>query len=252
MRVCITGASTGLGRALAVHYARRGATLGLAARNAAALDALRAELPNESLVYPLDVRDAQAIAAAAADFLGRRGGVDVVIANAGISIGTDSANRDDLAVLRDVVETNVVGLANTLQPFVEAVRSAGAGTLAGIASVAGYRGLPGAGAYSASKAAAIAYLESLRVELHGTGVRVVTVSPGYIATPMTDHNPYRMPFIMSADGAAAKIVRLIENGRSYAVIPWQMAIVARVLRVLPNGVYDRLFAKAPRKPRRTA
>ena len=250
MRIFITGATTGLGRALALHYAKRGATLGLAARNAAGLEVLAASLPTPTHVYPLDVRDAAALQDAAADFLARCAGVDVVIANAGISVGTDSSLSEDLGVFREVMDINVSGMANTLQPFVAGMRQAGAGTLAGIASVAGYRGLPGAGAYSASKAAAISYLEALRVELHGTGVRVVTVSPGYIDTPMTVVNPYRMPFLMSADAAAAKIARLVERRRSYAVIPWQMAIVSRVLRLVPNALYDRMFARAPRKPRR--
>jgi short-subunit dehydrogenase len=250
MRVFITGASSGLGRALAALYAARGATLGLTARNAAALDVLAASLPAPSSVYALDVRDDAALRAAASDFISRHGVPDLVIANAGVSVGTDPANAGDLRVLREVIDTNVIGVANTFQPFMEPMRAAGTGVLAGIASVAGYRGLPGGSAYSASKAAVIAYLESLRVELHGSGVSVVTVSPGYIATAMTARNPYRMPFILTADRAALKIARLIERRCSYAVIPWQMAIVARVLRVLPNPLYDRLFARAPRKPRR--
>jgi short-subunit dehydrogenase len=249
MRVFITGTSSGLGSALARLYAARGATLGLTARNAPALEALRASLPTQSRIYPLDVRDAAALGAAASDFISRYGVPDLVIANAGVSVGTDSARAEDLQVFRDVMDTNVAGVANTLQPFIAPMRNSGAGVLAGIASVAGYRGLPGAGAYSASKAAAIAYLESLRVELHGSGLSVVTVSPGYIATPMTARNPYRMPFILTADEAATRIARLIDRRRSYAVIPWQMAVVARVLRLLPNPAYDRLFAKAPRKPR---
>jgi hypothetical protein len=201
-------------------------------------------------VYALDVRDDAALRAAASDFISRHGVPDLVIANAGVSVGTDPANAGDLRVLRDVIDTNVIGVANTFQPFIAPMRAAGTGVLVGIASVAGYRGLPGGSAYSASKAAAIAYLESLRVELHGSGVSVVTVSPGYIATAMTARNPYRMPFILTADRAASKIARLIERRRSYTVIPWQMAIVARVLRLLPNPLYDRLFARAPRKPRR--
>jgi short-subunit dehydrogenase len=250
VRVFITGATSGLGRSLALHYARSGATLGLAARNAEALKALSSGLSTSAYAYPLDVRNALALQAAAADFVSRCGGIDIVIANAGVSVGTDPAAAGDLAVLQEVIDINVIGTANTFQPFIEVMRRAGSGTLAGIASVAGYRGLPGAAAYSASKAAAISYLESLRVELHGTGVRVMTVSPGYIATSMTARNPYRMPFLMSAEDAAAKIASLIDRGRSYAVIPWQMAIVARVLRLLPNAIYDRLFARAPRKPRR--
>lgn len=250
MRVFITGASSGLGEALARLYGARGATLGLVSRTASTLESLSASIAAPSRCYPLDVRDAAAVRAAAEDFIACHGVPDVVIANAGVSIGTDASSAADLAVFREVIDINVSGLANTFQPFLGAMRETGTGVLAGIASVAGYRGLPGAGAYSASKAAAIAYLESVRVELHGSGVSVVTVSPGYIATPMTSRNPYRMPFILSAEDAAEKIAWLIERRRSYAVIPWQMAIVARTLRLLPNAVYDRLFARAPRKPRR--
>ncbi len=252
MRVFITGASTGLGEALAKHYAARGATLGLAARNATALDTLATALGVECRAYGLDVRDDAALRAAAADFIGTFGVPHIVIANAGLSVGTSAGRADDLAVLREIMAVNLYGMANTFQPFIAPMRDAGAGVLAGIASVAGYRGIPGSGAYSASKAGAIAYLESLRVEMRGAGVRVVTIAPGYIATPMTAHNPYRMPFILTADEAAGKIARIIDGRRSYAVIPWQMAIVARVLRLMPNALYDRLFAKAPRKPHRGA
>ena len=145
----------------------------------------------------------------------------------------------------------MIGLVNTFQPFVAPMRERGSGSLVGIASVAGYRGLPGAAAYSASKAAVISCLESLRVELHATGVNVITICPGYIATLMTEKNPYPMPFLLSAEAAAAKIVALIARGRRYAVIPWQMAIVARALRIVPNWLYDRVLAGVPRKPRRT-
>lgn len=185
----------------------------------------------------------------AEDFVRRFGAPDVVIANAGISGGTLTERADDLETIRAIFDTNVLGIAHTFQPFIGPMRSAGAGALVGIASVAGYRGLPGSGAYSGSKAASIAYLESLRLELRGSGVKVVTVCPGYIATEMTARNPYRMPFIMDANDAARRIARVIASGRTYAVIPWQMAVVARLLRMLPNGVYDAMFARAPRKPR---
>jgi hypothetical protein len=196
------------------------------------------------------VRDDDALRQAAADFLSRHGCPDIVIANAGVSVGTSAERSEDLQVLREVIDINVIGMANTFQPFIACMRTAGKGRLVGIASVAGYRGLPGAGAYSASKAAAIAYLESMRVELRGSGIGVTTVSPGYIATPMTAQNPYRMPFILSAEDAAHRIMRAIKRGRSYAVIPWQMAIAAPLLRVLPNALYDFVFAGVPRKPRR--
>ena len=185
--------------------------------------------------------------AAADRFLADQGAPDLIIGNAGISIGTDT-RMNDSAAFEEVLATNVVGLFNTFHPFLRHL-SAGA-RLVGIASVAGYRGLPGAGAYSASKAAAMAYLESLRVELASDGIAVTTICPGYIHTPMTVANPYPMPFIISAMDAAGRIARVIDSGTSYAVIPWQMAIVARLLRVLPNGIFDRALRDVPRKPRR--
>ncbi len=247
--VFVTGASSGLGAAFARHYAAQGATLGLAARRGEALQELAASLPARSHLYPLDVTDAVALREAGADFIARAGVPDVVIANAGVSVGTLTEEADDLAAFERVLAVNLTGMANTFHPFVAAMRVARRGRLAGIASVAGIRGIPGAGAYGASKAAAISYLESLRVELRGTGVKVVTLSPGYIATPMTDVNPYPMPFMLDADEAARRMARVIEAGRSYAVVPWQMAIVAKLMRLLPDALYDRLSAHAGRKPR---
>lgn len=247
--VFLTGASSGIGAAFARHYAAHGAVLGLAARRGDLLDQLAATLPTPSFVYPLDVTDACALAAAGADFLARAGTPDIVIANAGISVGTLTEEADDLAAIERVLKVNVCGIANTFSPFVKAMRAAGRGRLAGVASVAGIRGLPGAGAYSASKAAAIAYLESLRVELASSGVKVVTLAPGYIETPMTAVNDYAMPFILPVDEAARRMARVIDAGTSYAVVPWQMAAVAKLMRLLPNALYDRLAARAGRKPR---
>lgn len=248
LKVVISGASSGLGSALARHYAGLGATLGLIARRADLLETLAAELPGAS-IYVVDVRDAGAMQAAAHDFMRRHGCPDIVIANAGISRGTLTEYAEDREVFESILATNVIGMVNLFQPFISVMRTAGQGNLVGIASVAGYRGLPGSGAYSASKAAAISYLESLRVEMHGNGVSVITICPGYVATPMTANNPFRMPFLLTAEEVAEKIVRIIENKVLFAVIPWQMAIVARVLKFLPNFLYDRLFANAPRKPR---
>lgn len=252
LRVIITGASSGIGMALAERYAAQGATLGLIARRASELGRLASRLDCDTTVYALDVRDAGALQHAAADFIARHGGPDVVIANAGVSVGTLTEHAEDIAAFQEVMDSNVVGMMKTFQPFVTAMRTAGKGALVGIASVAGYRGLPGAAAYSASKAAAISYLESLRVELRASGVQVITICPGYIETSMTAQNPYPMPFIMSADAAARKIIAIIRRGNTFAVIPWQMALVARLLRVMPNWLYDRLFARAPHKPRRGA
>jgi short-subunit dehydrogenase len=249
LKVFITGASSGIGAALAAHYARTGATLGLVARRLEPLEALAARLEATAACYRADVTDAAAVRGAAENFIGRFGAPDIVIANAGVSAGTLIEHAEDLAALRRILDVNVAGLANTFQPFVDSLRARGHGTLVGIASVAGFRGLPGAGAYSASKAAAIAWLESLRVELRGSGIAVVTICPGYIATPMTANNPYRMPFLLDADEAARRFARAIAQRRRRAVIPWPMALLSIVFRALPGWLYDRVFAHGPRKPR---
>jgi hypothetical protein len=247
--VVITGASSGLGLALARHYLERGATVAACARRVELLRILAGQFPERVHIYPLDVRDAAALSAAAADFIARAGAPDIVIANAGVSTGTLTRHAEDSDVFRKVMDINVLGAVQTFQPFVEAMREARRGRMVGIASVAGFRGLPGSGAYSASKAALISYLESLRQEMRGSGVRVVTICPGYIRTPMTDINPYPMPFMLEADEAARRIARAIERGSSLAVIPWQMGLVGRVLKLLPNWLYDRLFAGVKHKPR---
>jgi len=248
-RVFITGASSGIGAALARHYAGADTAVGLFARRRELLEPLAAALPGRSAIYSADITDTAALAAAARDFIARFGAPDLVIANAGVSVGTHGEDLADIEKLRRVLEVNVAGLAATLAGFAPAMRAAGSGTLCGIASVAGFRGLPGAGAYSASKAAAISWLESLRAELAGSGVSVVTICPGYIDTPMTQVNNYPMPFILSADDAAKRFARAIRAKRRLAVIPWQMALVSLLLRILPSALYDRLAARAPRKPR---
>jgi short-subunit dehydrogenase len=255
-RVFITGASSGLGAAFAKRYAQQGAMLGLVARREQQLRELVQGLPHAERhrIYVVDVTDHAALAAAARDFLATAGGVEVVIANAGISQGTLTEHAEDLVVFERIVATNVMATVATFTPFIAAMREqAQAGSracrLVGIASVAGIRGLPGAEAYSASKAAVISYCESLRVELKKSGIKVVTIAPGYIDTPMTQVNSYRMPFLMPAAKFAEQAVAAIEAGTSYRVIPWQMGIVAKLLRLLPNWLYDLAFANAPHKAR---
>jgi short-subunit dehydrogenase len=249
LRVVISGASSGIGLALARHYLERGAAVAVFARRGELLQALPTEFPGQVFCYALDVRDAPAVQNAAIDFIARIGVPDVVIANAGVSVGTLTEYAEDIDAFQQVMDINVLGMVKTFQPFVAAMREARQGTLVGIASVAGLRGLPGVGAYSASKAAAISNLESLRVELHGSGVKVVTICPGYIKTPMTAANPYPMPFMLDADEAARRMVRAIERQTSFTVIPWQMGMVGYMLKLLPRWLYDELFAKAPHKPR---
>lgn len=249
MRVFITGASSGIGAALARAYAAKGATLALVARRENVLNELAASLDTETFLYPLDVADAAALQQAAGDFIARAGLPDVVIANAGVSSGTLTEETDDLAAFERIFAVNVMGMANTFAPFASAMRRRRSGRLVGISSVAGARGLPGAGAYSASKAAASTYLEALRVELRGSGVKVVNIAPGYIATPMTAVNDYPMPFLLDADVAARRMLCVIDRGARCAVVPWQMGIVAKLMRLLPDAIYDRIAARAGRKPR---
>ena len=250
-RIFITGASSGIGVALARGYAARGAKLGLVARRGPELERIAASLPGEALALVADVRDAASLQNAAAQFIERFGVPDIVIANAGVSHGTATERNEDLATFEEVIDINLLGMVRTFQPFLAAMRAARQGLLAGVASVAGFRELPGSGAYSASKAAAISYLESLRVELRGSGIAVTTLCPGYIATPMTARNPYRMPFMMSADQAAKKMISAIDARRGFVVMPWQMAVVGKIMRVLPTRHYDTLAAKSGRKPRKS-
>ena len=190
--------------------------------------------------------------AAGRDCLASQGIPDVVVANAGISVGMETAVRGDLDVMAQTFATNNIGLAATLHPFVNAMVQRGSGALVGIGSVAGIRGLPGHGAYCASKAAVISYCESLRGELRGAGVQVVTLCPGYIDTPLTRQNRYAMPFLMQPEAFADKAFEAIEAGVSYRVIPWQMGVVAKLLRLLPNALFDKAFAGRPRKQRQDA
>ena len=247
--IFITGASSGIGESMARLYARQGAQLGLVARRAEFLERIADELEPRPAVYALDVRDADALKAAATDFINRFGVPDIVIANAGVSRGTLTEMPDDLKIFQEVFDINVMGMVNTFHAFVEPMKKQQRGTLVGIASVAGFRGIPGGGAYSASKAAAIRYCESLRVELRGEGIAVVTICPGYIKTPMTAVNKFKMPFLIDADEAVVRFARAIEAKTSFTVVPWTMGLAARILRVLPNWLYDRVFSRMPRKPR---
>jgi hypothetical protein len=251
VNVFLTGASSGIGMALAREFARRGAFLGLVARREDALQALATELAPRCQVYAVDVTDRERLIAAARDFEQRCGATDIVVACAGISVGVETEYYEDLAQFDRVLATNLNAVATCFHPFIAPMRKRRRGTLAAIASVAGIRGMPGAEAYCASKAALITYCESLRVGLYGSGIRVVTIAPGFIRTPMTAVNPYAMPFLMEVDAFAQHAVAAIEQGASYVIFPWQMAWVARLLRVLPNWAFDRAFARRARKPRAT-
>lgn len=250
--VFITGASSGIGQALAARFASAGYRLALVARRTQETQAwadAQGFAADRCRVYGADVSDTDSLVAAANACLAAQGCPDVVIANAGISIGMDTAEREDIDVMARTFATNNTGLAATFHPFVAAMCERGSGTLVGIASVAAIRGLPGHGAYCASKAAVVAYCESLRGELRGSGVAVVTLLPGYVDTPLTRQNRYAMPFLLSAQAFADRAFQAIERQVGYRVIPWQMGVVAKLLRLLPNALFDRLLAGRPRKHR---
>jgi short-subunit dehydrogenase len=253
--VFITGASSGIGQALAARYLQAGWRVALVARRGEALRAwvaLQGVDAQRCGVYEADVQQVDSMAAAGQACIQAQGLPDVVIANAGISVGMDTAHRADIDAMRDTLATNVVGVAATFHPFIDPMRRRRSGRLVGIASVAAIRGLPGHGAYCASKSAVVAYCESLRVECRPFGMGVVTLLPGYIATPLTAKNPYSMPFLLSAESFADQAFRAIEAGTSYRVIPWQMGVLAKVMRLLPNAWYDKAVSRRGRKPRRPA
>jgi short-subunit dehydrogenase len=248
----ITGASSGIGQAMALRFYQAGYALALVARRTAEIERWRDAQGLDTTrvgIYQADVAQPEAIMDVGLASIERQGLADVVIANAGVSIGVDTAMREDIAVMARILAINNVGMAATFQPFIAPMRARKSGTLVGIGSVAGIRGLPGHGGYCASKAGVIGYCESLRGELRADGVRVVTLCPGYIDTPLTRRNTYGMPFLMSAERFADKALASIEAGASYRVIPWQMGVVAKLMRVLPNAVFDRLLVGRARKPR---
>jgi short-subunit dehydrogenase len=248
----ITGASSGIGQALASRYHQAGWRLALVARRTAEIEQwaqAQGLAAGRYAVYGADVADTDSIVAAGEACLAQQGVPDAVIANAGISIGVDTADRADLDVIARTFATNNVGLAATFHPFVGPMTRRGSGALVGIGSVAGIRGMPGHGAYCASKAAVISYCESLRGELRASGVKVVTICPGYIDTPLTRGNRYSMPFLMPVEQFADRAFEAIEAGASYRAIPWQMGVVAKLLRLLPNALFDKALAGRPRKRR---
>ena len=199
------------------------------------------------------MRDATALEAAATDFIDKFGAPNIVIANAGVSRGTLTELKEDIKAFQAIFDINVMGMIHTFQPFIAAMKLTAAkgetAQLVGVASVAGIRGVSGSGAYSASKAAVISYCESLRTEMQHFNIAVSTIAPGYIRTPMTEINQYKMPFLMDAGVFAEKFANAVETKRRFVVIPWQMGCVARLMRLVPPFLWDFAMKKAPHKKR---
>ena len=245
----LTGACGGLGQALARMLIGQGAAVALVGLHVPTLQALAALAPGRCAVYTPDVADSAAMQAMAADWTARSGTPDLVIANAGVAGGFDTAEAADLAVMRRMLEINLLGAATTFQPFVAAMRTQRRGALAGVASIAGWRGMPGNGAYCASKGGLIRYLESLRAELRGSGVHVSTVSPGYLRTALTAGNRFAMPGLMEPEDAARAMLAGIARGRGHIVLPARIGYLSRLLDLLPEALHDRVLLGQPRKPR---
>lgn len=263
MNIFITGASSGIGNAIAHEYAKRFANtqsiIGLVARRSEHLQKLASELQNKytitCVIYALDVRDAAALQSAANDFMQQHGTPNIVIANAGVSRGTLTEIADDNKAIQAIFDINVMGMVNTFAPFIAAMKAANKldknfqGQLVGVASVAGIRGIPGSGAYSASKAAVISYCESLRAEMQHYNIAVSTIAPGYVRTPMTEQNQYKMPFLMDADEFASRFANAVEAKARFKIIPWQMGVIAKIMRLIPPRLWDYLMKNAPHKKR---
>ena len=245
----LTGACGGLGQALARELLSQGAVVALVGLHRPSLQALAALAPMRCAVYTPDVADSTAMQAMAADWMSRRGTPDLVIANAGVAGGFDTAEADDLAVLRRMLEVNLLGAATTFQPFVKAMRAQRRGALVGVASIAGWRGMPGNGAYCASKGGLIRYLESLRAELRSDSIVVSTVSPGYLRTALTAGNRFAMPGLLEPEDAARALLAAVARGRTHIVLPARIGWLARLLNLLPDALHDRLLLGQPRKPR---
>ncbi|MDD5656769.1 MAG: SDR family NAD(P)-dependent oxidoreductase [Elusimicrobia bacterium] len=251
-RILITGATSGLGRELALRLAGAGTRLALTGRRESLLRRTAAEVQArgaEVLVLPGAVEDAAVVGAHYAALRERFGGLDWAVLNAGMSISADARERFSAQDFRRVFDVNVFGLANWIEAVLPDMLRARSGVIAGVASVAGWRGIPRSGPYSASKAAAITLLESLRVDLRGTGVDVVTICPGFVRTEMTSRwRPEDMPFLMEPGPAAAAMIRGIEARRSLVHFPWPFSTALRhVVRHLPDFVYDRIAGPASRR-----
>ena len=244
-RVWITGASSGIGEALVGELAGRGCRVAASARRADRLERLAAAHPGAVVALPADVTDRAQTVAAAAAARAQLGGIDIAILNAGLWLQMD-VTAWDADVFRRHVETNLMGMAHGIEAVLDDMRQQGRGTIVGVASVAGYRGLPRAEGYSATKAAEIALLESLRIDLRPLGIRVQTVCPGFVRTELTTANRFRMPFMLEPPDAARRIARGIERGSAEIVFPLPILLGMKALRLVPARLYAAAYAAALR------
>ena len=238
--VLITGASSGIGRGLALELGRRGARLGLTARREEVLADLVGEIRSSggsAVAIAVDVQDANAMRDAAKRLHDEVGPIDVLIANAGIGTNT-AASKLQPSDVANVINTNLLGAVNSLAAVVPEMVARGSGQLVAISSLSAYRGLPKSAAYCASKAAMSSFFESVRLDLVNTGVKVTIIHPGFIKTALTAGRAAKMPYLMELDVAVKKIVGAIERGKKSYSFPWQLATIVRAGMIMPNFMYD--------------
>lgn len=243
--VLVTGASSGIGRELALELARRGAIIGLLARRAEALREILSEIEasgGHGLVLPADVTDANAPRRAADELREKFGAIDVMIANAGRGETTDAVDLDPEGVA-SLLDINVNGAANSVAAVLPEMVKRGSGQLVAISSLSAYRGLRKSAAYCASKAAVSAFFESVRIDLMGTGVDVTIIHPGFIKTPLTAGRHAKLPFLMEVHDAVKKMIRAIEKRKKSYAFPWQLATIVRAGMIMPNFMYDWIARK---------
>ncbi|MGB9181606.1 MAG: SDR family NAD(P)-dependent oxidoreductase [Pyrinomonadaceae bacterium] len=243
--VFITGASSGIGGSLAVELGRRGASVGLLARRAEALQEIAAGVEKaggRALTLPADVKDAAAVRAAADELRAAFGRIDVLIANAGVATTAD-ASQLKAEEVAELFTVNVIGASNSVTAVLPEMISQGSGYLVAISSLAAYRGLPKSSAYSASKAAVSAFFESLRLDLKNKNIDVSIIHPGFIKTPLTAGRKAKMPYLMELGDATQKIIRAIERKKKSYAFPWQLATVVRAGMFMPIFMYDWIASK---------
>ena len=245
--VLLTGASSGIGEALALALAERRAILGLVARRRNYLTALAKQCESKgatAFVYAADVTDSNALAVAAEGMRREFGHIDIMIANAGIS-GADEATRNyDPVGVKNVIDINLLGAVNAVHAVLPAMLERGSGQLVAISSLAGIRGLPKSAAYSASKAGMTAFFESVRIDTLGRGIDVTIIQPGFILTPLTAGRTHNMPFLMKLDEAIPHFIRAIEKKKKFASFPFQLASIVRAGKVFPAWLYDKIASRA--------
>ena len=245
--VFLTGASSGIGEALAIALARRGATLGLVARRREQLVDLADRCVNvggKASVFAIDVTDETAVTHAADELRREYGHIDILIANAGIGGNDEETRSYNPRSVKKVIDTNLLGAVNAVHAVVQSMLERGEGHIVAISSLAGFRGLPRSAAYSASKAGMTAFFESLRLDVQHKGVSVTIIQPGFIRTPLTSGRANKMPFLMELEAAIPLFIKAIEKKKKFAAFPWQLATIVRAGKFMPAWLYDRIAGKA--------